>query len=99
MATLNKFSSDMIIDAIRCISENDGVKIFSSGGGIHNKLLMQHLKEALPNFSFYNTDELNIPPDAKEAVLFAVLANETVCGTTAIDGLLNISMGKISFPN
>jgi anhydro-N-acetylmuramic acid kinase len=29
---------------------------------------------------FYTTDDLHINPDAKEAVLFALLANECVCG-------------------
>ncbi len=38
-------------------------------------------------------------PDAKEAVLFALLANEAVAGTGA--GFMNmpsVTMGKISFP-
>jgi hypothetical protein len=33
-----------------------------------------------------------VPPDAKEAVLFAVLANETLAGHPAL------SLGKISLP-
>ena len=104
MATLNKFSADTIIEAIlQATDKNKNYKIFSSGGGMHNPLLMQHLKDALPHFSFSTTAELNINPDAKEAVLFAVLANECICGNGSylqknIEGMPAVSMGKISFP-
>jgi anhydro-N-acetylmuramic acid kinase len=105
MATLNKFSADTIVNALlNTTDKNKNYKIFSSGGGMHNPLLMQHLQKALPNFSFATTTALNIDPDAKEAVLFAILANECVSGNGAylqkgIKGMPAISMGKISFPN
>ena len=105
MATLNKFSADTIADAlIKTTDTNNRYKIFASGGGMHNPLLMQHLKQALPGFTFDTTDALSINPDAKEAVLFAVLANECICGNGSylqkgITGMPAISMGKISFPD
>ncbi|MGF2414185.1 anhydro-N-acetylmuramic acid kinase [Ferruginibacter sp.] len=105
MATLNIFSADTIIDAlVKSTDKNKKYKIFSSGGGMHNPLLMQHLQKALPNFSFATTTALNIDPDAKEAVLFAILANECVCGNgnylqKGINGMPAVSMGKISFPD
>lgn len=73
-----------------------------SGGGMHNPLLVKQLKEGLPNARFYTTEDLQINPDAKEAVLFAVLANETLTGT-AINfgdraGVPSICMGKICLP-
>jgi anhydro-N-acetylmuramic acid kinase len=104
MATLNKFSADTIADAIlKTTDKNKTYKIFSSGGGMHNPLLMQHLQNALPNFIFDTTAALQINPDAKEAVLFAVLANECICGDGSylqkgIEGMPAVSMGKISFP-
>jgi anhydro-N-acetylmuramic acid kinase len=104
MATLNKFSADTIADAINKLTDkNKKYKIFSSGGGMHNPLLMQHLQQALPHFIFDTTEALHINPDAKEAVLFAILANECVCGNgnylqQGISGMPAISMGKISFP-
>ena len=104
MATLNKFSADTIVQAIlKTTDKNKMYKIFTSGGGMHNPLLIQHLKEALPGFSFGTTLDLNINPDAKEAVLFAVLANETICGDGSylqkgVNGMPAVSMGKISFP-
>ncbi len=104
MATLNKFSADTVTDAIlKTRDKNKPCKIFSSGGGMHNPLLMLHLKKALPNFSFDTTSALNINPDAKEAVLFAILANECICGDSdylqkGIAGMPAVTMGKISFP-
>ena len=105
MATLNKFSADTITDAINaCIKNKLGVKIFVSGGGMHNPLLMRQLTEQLNDCSFHTTAELGIDPDAKEAVLFAILANECVCGDPMlmdgeVEGIPAVSMGKISMPN
>ena len=104
MSTLNKFSADMIADSIKqCFKDKTAIQIFSSGGGMHNPLLMQHLKVQLSQCSFHTTESLGIEPDAKEAVLFAVLANECICGDPSIfgngaKGLPAVTMGKISFP-
>ncbi|NRF41685.1 anhydro-N-acetylmuramic acid kinase [Pedobacter foliorum] len=103
MATLCRFSSQVIINAInKCFGNNLSPCIYMSGGGMHNPLLVKQLKDGLPNAKFYTTDDLQINPDAKEAVLFAVLANETLMGT-AIDfgsstGVPSICMGKICLP-
>ena len=104
MATLNKFSADTIVQAIQACPVADAMMIYSSGGGMHNPLLMQHIKSALPDADFYTTSELAIHPDAKEAVLFAVLANECICGNgdhlvKNIPGMPVVSMGKISLPD
>ena len=103
IATLNKFTADMIAEAFKTtIPSNESYVVYASGGGIHNPLLMEHLKNQLPNITFKNFIDLGINPDAKEAVLFAVLANEAICGEESFAGNLlglpQISMGKISFP-
>ena len=64
---------------------------------------MQNLQEILTDHTFLTTADLGINPDAKEAVLFAVLANECICGnhTAFMDGrkgIPGVSMGKISLP-
>ena len=102
MATLNRFSADSIINAIRHAILPNNCVIYASGGGIHNPLLMQHLADGLPGFRFATTAALTIHPDAKEAVLFALLANECIAGgeqpfADAATGFPSISMGKISF--
>ena len=95
----------MIVAAISVtIPNKTGIKIFASGGGIHNPLLMQHLKDQLPDCIFHSTAETGIDPDAKEAVLFAILANECVSGgsynfNSEKAGIPSVTMGKLSFPD
>ncbi|KQR71991.1 anhydro-N-acetylmuramic acid kinase [Pedobacter sp. Leaf176] len=103
MATLCHFSAETISNAIKkCFGANAAATVFMSGGGMHNPLLASLLKVKLPNSVFMSTADLGINPDAKEAVLFAVLANETLCGSPINfgqrQGVPSICMGKISLP-
>jgi anhydro-N-acetylmuramic acid kinase len=104
MATLNRFSADTTADAIkRCMEKNESYSVYVSGGGMHNPLLMENIQSQLPGMKFYTTGDLHIDPDAKEAVLFALLANECVCGKKINVGkgrnkIPSVTMGKISFP-
>ena len=107
LATLTRFSAETAAEAILFVinQSTDSLSSFTvyvSGGGMHNPLMMDYLKELIL-CPFKNTDELGISGDAKEAILFAVLANETVAGGN-IDfgskkGIPSVTMGKISFPD
>lgn len=101
LATLCRFSAETIAEAILQFKSNS-CKIYGSGGGVHNPLIMSNLRELLPNFDFQKTDDLGIAGDAKEAVLFATLANEAIAGGQtnfgSRQGVPSVSMGKISFP-
>lgn len=102
LATLCRFSAETIAEAVLKF-KSDSYKIYGSGGGVHNPLIMSNLQDFLPNFDFQKTDDLGIAGDAKEAVLFATLANEAVAGGHtnfgSRKGVPSVSMGKISFPN
>ncbi len=104
MATLNRFSAETIAVAIKTAThKKTSFQFYVSGGGMRNPVLMKNIAALLPGSNFKSTAELHINPDAKEAVLFAVLANEAVCGGTihfgqGRNGIPNVSMGKISFP-
>jgi anhydro-N-acetylmuramic acid kinase len=103
MATLTQFSAETIAEAIlRVCNPSDKYSLFMSGGGMHNPLLVNTLKKLLPQFTFQKTDDLGIDGDAKEAVLFAILANEALVGGQANfgnrQGVPSVSMGKVSFP-
>lgn len=105
MATLNRFSADTIVDGIkRSFSGNQNFIIYVSGGGMHNPLLMQNISRQLPGITIKTTADLEIDPDAKEAVLFAILANECVSGgrykfNSDKAGIPSVTMGKLSFPD
>jgi anhydro-N-acetylmuramic acid kinase len=106
LATLTRFSAETIAEAIQYAVKNtsakiEDFKIYMSGGGTYNPLLVGWLKELLP-CQFYKSDDLGISSDAKEAVLFAILANETVAGGTFNFGsqkIPSVTMGKISMPD
>lgn len=97
LATLNKFTACGIAIAIKKASCTNGA-VYLSGGGAHNPLLIENLKTLLPGLTFKSLTELGINPDAKEALLFAVLANETIAGKGDVFGAKSLSMGKISLP-
>ncbi|HKG07783.1 MAG TPA: anhydro-N-acetylmuramic acid kinase [Pedobacter sp.] len=103
MATLNAFSAETIIEAVKRCFAKSKISIYLSGGGMHNPLLTDQLKKGLPNAAFFTTDALGIDPDAKEAVLFALLANETLTGGDTDfgprAGVPSVTMGKICFPS
>lgn len=103
MATLTKLTAQTITDAIRRLPFSDLPKyLYLSGGGAHNPLVVSHLSDMLPDFSLRPMSDLGIDGDAKEAVLFAVLANECVAGSNhpemRLNGLPLMSMGKVSVP-
>jgi anhydro-N-acetylmuramic acid kinase len=107
LATLTRFSAETIAEAIHFTIQKTNYQIqdfniYLSGGGMHNPLLISFLKELLP-CNFLKTNDLGISGDAKEAVLFAILANETVTGGESDfgsrRGIPSVSMGKISFPS
>ncbi len=106
LATLTRFSAETISEAINATigkTQDETFDIYLSGGGMHNPLLVSWLKELLPKCNFYQTNDLGISGDAKEAVLFAILANETVAGGKSDfgsrKGIPSVAMGKISFPS
>ena len=95
MATLAAFSAQGIIRAIETtLRGRRDLEIYISGGGIYNPLLVRQL-EAYFGKRLRTTAELAVNPDAKEAVLFALLANEAVAGE---NGAMAVFMGKVSFP-
>ncbi len=104
LATLTRFSAETIAEAImKTVPGNlQHFTLYMSGGGMHNPLLVEWLKSLLP-CRFMKTDDLGVSGDAKEAVLFAILANETLAGGRSDfgsrRGIPSVSMGKISLPN
>lgn len=81
LATLNRLTAETIADGIlRFAKPPADFSVYVSGGGVHNPVLMRNLAEALPKGRITSFAELGIDPDAKEAVLFAAMANEFLCG-------------------
>ena len=81
IATLTRLTVRTVAEAIRRECGNlEGTQIAVSGGGRHNPVMMEGLRAALPEASWIGMEQLGLPPDAKEAVLFAVLAHQSLFG-------------------
>ncbi len=77
-ATLLELSARSIAEAIDdAVDEVD--EILVCGGGVHNPLLMQRLRELSP-CPVISTAEAGLDPDWVEATAFAWLARQTLCG-------------------
>jgi anhydro-N-acetylmuramic acid kinase len=101
MATLNAFSAYSIVNTIKQLPALSSVYV--SGGGAHNPVLINTISRLLGRPVFLS-NQLGVNTDAKEAILFALLANECVAGdknafSTTNLKQPNVSMGKVSFPS
>lgn len=70
VSTLAELTARTVADAV--LDADADVAVFA-GGGVRNSPLMQRIRDHLPDVSVLTFDELGVDPDAKEALLFAVL--------------------------
>jgi anhydro-N-acetylmuramic acid kinase len=95
LATLTQLTVETVARQIRMVLPDDEpAQVCVSGGGAYNDTLMGGLCKALDPVPVVRTDELGVPADAKEALFFAALANELVCGEDT-----RLHLGKISLPD
>jgi len=82
VATATRLTVESIARAYRAfLVPRGGVDdVMLGGGGSHNPVLREWLAQALRPAQVRTTDEWGIASRAKEAVAFAILANETVAG-------------------
>jgi anhydro-N-acetylmuramic acid kinase len=77
VATLTELTAVTVAGAVRAA----GVSVVAaSGGGVHNPVLMRRLAGRLPGVRLTGSGELGVPPDAKEAVAFALIGWATLHG-------------------
>src|SRR5204863_3385751 len=77
MATLTRFSAEAMARSYREMLPAMPDEVYISGGGALNPTLMRHLTELLAPVPVTTTAVLGVDPEAKEAIAFAVLANQT----------------------
>jgi anhydro-N-acetylmuramic acid kinase len=81
-ATLAAFTAQTLAAAVRD-SAPAGARVLLSGGGARNTAIVRALQERLEGFRVETTGTMDLDPDAKEAVAFAVLGYETLRERTA----------------
>lgn len=97
IATLTELTIHSISRALSKIINERNYEIYISGGGIYNSVIMEGLRNRLPNAEFKKFEMLGISPDAKEATLMTFLANEMILGNGFKVNGLEVSLGKVSF--
>ncbi|MDZ7269954.1 MAG: anhydro-N-acetylmuramic acid kinase [candidate division KSB1 bacterium] len=82
VATATALTVETIWRGAQLLQEHGGPieELVVSGGGAQNPVLMQELRRKFAGVTVITSSELGIPSEAKEAILFALLANETVSG-------------------
>ena len=104
LSTICQLVADSLFNALVFYGATDQAEYYISGGGIYNQAIIKKLGQKaiwLQNIS--STASIGLPPDAKEAALFAALANEAVAGdfsslSAEFRGMPAVTFGKISLP-
>ena len=78
LATVTDFTAQTIAAAIRDFCAVRPARLIVGGGGSRNGTLMADIAAALPDVCVLTNEDLGFDGDAKEAVAFAVLANEAI---------------------
>ena len=102
ISTVSSFTAEAIAQSYRKFIERKTPlrRIITAGGGLHNAFIMDELSRLLPGIKIESITGYGITPDAKEAVAFAILANETIHGhpsnlRNATGARKNAVLGKI----
>ena len=78
LATATAFTAQSIALSLRRFARRLPARLVVGGGGSRNPTLLRFLQEALPEVTVQTQEDLGLDSDAKEAVAFAILANEAL---------------------
>src|SRR5690606_34211067 len=103
LATATALTARSVYDAYGRFAGHRIGRLVASGGGVHNRELMRRLAELFAPVPVETTAVFGLDPDAKEAVLFAVLAHEWANGVPtslpAVTGAARPALlGKLALP-
>ena len=101
MNTVTQFTAETIAYGLRRFSPQLPQRLIVGGGGSLNRCLMEQLRQVLTECRVMTNEDLGLNSSAKEAVAFAVLANETIFAScnnapSATGARHPVVMGKIS---
>ncbi len=83
LATLTRFTAEAVAGACRryVMPHNVYEEAVVSGTLVLNRYLMEQVREAIPELTLTESGEYGLPVSSKEAVCYAILANESALGT------------------
>jgi anhydro-N-acetylmuramic acid kinase len=102
MATLTEFTARSIALGFARFVPPVG-EVIAAGGGVRNPVLFGRLAELLSPARLLRSEDLGVPGEAREAIAFAILANEAIHGNaTSLPSVTGAShpvvLGKLCFP-
>ena len=81
LATAVALTAESVAGAVRGFLAPRGVDaVYASGGGVRNTTLMAALAERLAPIPLSTSEGLGVDASSKEALAFAFLAHQTLCG-------------------
>lgn len=101
LTTATAFTAHSIALSLRRFTQRLPHRLVVAGGGSRNPTLLAFLQEALPEVKVQIQEDLGYDSDAKEAVAFALLANEALFGIcnnapSATGAKHGVVMGRIN---
>ena len=101
LATATAFTAETVAQSLRRFAPRMPERLVVAGGGSRNLTLLGFLRQALPEVTVQTQEDLGLDSDAKEAVAFAILANEALFGScnnapSATGAKHSVVMGRIS---
>ncbi|MBR3972767.1 MAG: anhydro-N-acetylmuramic acid kinase [Oscillospiraceae bacterium] len=101
LATATAFTARSIALSLRRFAPRMPHRLVVAGGGSRNPTLLRFLQQELPQVKVQTQEDLGLDSDAKEAVAFAILANEALFGSfnnapSATGAKHGVVMGRIN---
>lgn len=107
VATFTELTARSIADACRdfVAPRLEGAldELIVGGGGAHNATLVGRLAALMPGTQVLTQEDLGLSSDAKEAVAFAILGNQTIHGRpsnvpSATGARTSVILGNVTYP-
>ncbi len=105
LSTATELTAKSVAQALRHARPRNAKarRLVVSGGGAHNRFLVERIAALLPEMELAASDRYGIPVDAKEAIAFALLADRTLQGLPgnlpAVTGARHPAvLGKLALP-
>lgn len=100
LRTFTTFTAYCVADALEKLDLKLD-RLIVSGGGAHNTLLLEDLKELCPVTNVLTQEDVGYSSDAKEAIAFVILGNQTLHHRpsnvpSATGALKNVVLGSIT---
>lgn len=106
LAIATEFSARAIGDALSrfVLPHYKITKVIVAGGGARNSFLMERIAAAIAPIALVTSDALGVPGEAREAMAWAILANDALCGIpTSLPSVTgcaaSLVQGKLALPS